>query len=260
MVLFVVSLKYVYPYEIYDGWGDDYAYFDYIEDHNIIVNRDLYVTIYANMAVIKNYTGYHPYLPIYFRPWERLDQLPAEDLKIYFCDRRITGWYYRKDTYCNNQIEIKSKSKYTTNRSFVKEKLDFFNYSSYVFNITNYLNFSEWNSIAVIIEYKLPNAISNQGDLYFINIRYPNMRKIKEDNFIHYLLLPSRDAIPLFLSEDIEKDRLAYEYEKDKWDYKWGLKFKGSKDRLFWYNDIKEIERKQEELQYRYTKKGIKWD
>ena len=259
LLLFIISLKYVYSYEIYDGWDDDYAYFDYIEDHNIIVDKDIYATLYASMVITRNYTGYHPYLPIYFRPWERLDQSPAEDLRIYFCNGRITGWYYRKDIYCDKQIEIKTIAKHTSNRSFVKEKLEFFNYSTFEFNISNYLNFSEWNFITLVIEYKLPNVVSKQGDLYFINLHYPNMRKIKDENFIHYVLLPSRDAVPLLLSEDVEKDRLAYEYEKNKWDYKWGLKFRGNKDRLLWYNDVKEVEKKQEELQDRYTKKGIKW-
>ena len=99
IVIFIVVImysSYAKAFEIYDGWDDDSAYFESIEDHNLIIDNDLYVTIYANMIVTINYTGHHPYLPIYFRPWEYLDQMPAQDLKIYLYHQITNSLYYQQ--------------------------------------------------------------------------------------------------------------------------------------------------------------------
>lgn len=260
LIILIQYSSYANAYEIFDNWDDDYAYFETIYDYNEIVNDDMYVMIYANLVIVPNYTGYHHNLNIYLRPWERLDQLPIADLKIHLCNDEVNyGWFHRKENYCSNQFDIKNITKSSSTREFLKSgDIKLYNYSIYIFNITNKINLSVGNRMVIIIEYTLPDSISNQGDFYFVNFHYPNMRKINKDNFVHYLLLPSKDSIPDASPEDAIKDKVAYT-DYDKWYYKWSFKFKGNEDRIFSYYNLNEVQKKQEELQSRYTWKGIKW-
>jgi len=228
IILFLFLSVSVNAFSIRPEYLSNFGGVNEIHASSVIEGKDLKASVGIQLWVDENFSQRYNNLTIFFRPWERQNGLPAEDLSFEACFGSLTGGYNYDEVpmSCDELISVSNKSKPRS------EYLPDYR----IYDLT--LKIPEFNeedrSIAVRINYTIPNFIIEQGEYDVIWLKYPGMEGYKITN---YVVLPLNTSIPYRFPEDAEISR----------DYRgrWVFTLGGNKDRFIWYTDAEELRTKE---------------
>ena len=233
----------VYSYEInviYPGQTEDQNMIriDYVMGNYIIKdNKDVYVEVKAMINVKKEILNYSDRFTILFFP-ERWIKNPNV----------VTEIKYDISSYKMSKYGVirKNKSDNMNIRLTVPVNMSDFGYYNY-------------KDYTATFTYCLKNYVFRQGDYYVIELNFPNMNNNMDDSrLINTLTLPYSTSIPYRFPEDVESYTVVSRVSNDEWgNERWTFRFSGSKRRIFWYYDVKEIKRKNYERNILFIILGI---
>lgn len=218
-----------------------------------IQKLDLELDLGIEFYILDNFTELNPRgeLSIYFNPFELSNSWPIELLNLSICEGRITGSGYNAvSTSCDKEMEF-NKLTYPQGREYVIHNGNLLNanYSSYRFTF-NPKNNKQY-VLHLIGRYK--DYVSNQGGLYAAPIKFQNIRGF--NNILNNFVFPDKDSIPRFIPDNLEIQKLYYKDINNKLFFKWVFVFNDTQDRIIFYTDNKEIEKREEDLVWI----GAKW-
>lgn len=189
-----------------------------------INNRDMNITIEAQIDVSRRLLNCSAQsFDLCFNPWEFIHTPPASNIRYSIYNR-----YQNISGVLNKNGEIKKIHKIYCIQVNVTPEIFENSYQSH-YNVN--------------LNYLLKNYIFKQGDYYVIIVNFPNMEKNmngRDDLLFTLLCLSDSNSIPYRFPEDV-KGQPYYEYKSGKEIERWCFYFSGSKERVFWYFDVKEM-------------------
>ncbi len=244
LIVYIILIMFfsfsVEAYEIYVAEESEYLRFEDIKGANLItLEGNLESNILAILYVDDDYLKNHLEVDISFDPWERMTSAPIEEFSVNIC--RL-GNQYGFDWQTGFPMkDCLEKYNYTlttsnNNRYYVSNgKLELKNYPNYRIHFNPEFNTSG-ERFAIIIYYKTPTFIFEQGDYQVANLFLPNMKEKQIENSI---VLPAESDIPRFLPNAKESKREPY-HVGDKIFYRWAFIFEGDGDKTIWFWNDKE--------------------
>lgn len=251
LILFLspnVSAFYLYP-----GWSDGTSKIESIYvTYKSLNETDVSVLINARVSYVRNYSSYHPTsdIPLYFDPFEIYNYPPHSNFGFKICSGEFHENFVEFEKPCEpaanfNLTNHSREEWYLTEGGNIRV-----NYTTYSVEVRG-LNESHGGSFLISFRYFIKDFIKKQGDYHYLSLDYHDVGN--SQNMITWFYFPPGDDIfPTTVPEDVESVpgiSIIDGYNVRTWIFK----FKGTKDRKFFYTNFKDIRDKEESLQFKYA-------